>query len=97
MKVKAGDLQFALSDNDLGQRLAHRLARDFRKKFSVVIEGLLVSWQVRRAVSVMSLIHLKQEICCSRMFGKRLTEIAPINEAVPTSARWGGRSDESQI
>lgn len=26
----------------------------------------------------------KQEICCSRMFGKRLTEIAPIKEAVAT-------------
>lgn len=26
----------------------------------------------------------KQEICCSRMFGKRLTEITPIKEAVAT-------------
>ena len=26
----------------------------------------------------------KQEICCSRMFGKRLTDIAPIKEAVAT-------------
>lgn len=26
----------------------------------------------------------KQEICCSRMFGKRLTELAPIKEAVAT-------------
>lgn len=26
----------------------------------------------------------KQEICCSRMFGARLTELAPIKEAVAT-------------
>ncbi len=26
----------------------------------------------------------KQELCCSRMFGKRLTELAPIKEAVAT-------------
>ncbi|WDG40865.1 translesion error-prone DNA polymerase V subunit UmuC [Pseudomonas synxantha] len=55
-----------------------------RKKFSVVIE------KTARELSGMSCLELdepdpsKQEICCSRMFGKRLTELAPIKEAVAT-------------
>lgn len=33
----------------------------------------------------------KQEICCSRMFGKRLTELTPIKQAVAT---YAGRAAE---
>ena len=55
-----------------------------RKKFSVVIE------KTARELAGTSCLELdepdppKQEICCSRMFGKRLTTIAPIKEAVAT-------------
>ncbi|WP_256344194.1 DUF4113 domain-containing protein [Pseudomonas sp. G1002] len=55
-----------------------------RKKFSVVIE------KTARELAGTSCLELdepdppKQEICCSRMFGKRLTELAPIKEAVAT-------------
>lgn len=55
-----------------------------RKKFSVVIE------KTARELSGTPCLELdepdppKQEICCSRMFGKRLTELPPIKEAVAT-------------
>ncbi|WP_047541910.1 translesion error-prone DNA polymerase V subunit UmuC [Pseudomonas simiae] len=53
-----------------------------RKKFSVVIE------KTARELGGTPCLELdepdlpKQEICCSRMFGKRLTELPPIKEAV---------------
>lgn len=55
-----------------------------RKKFSVVME------KTARELAGTSCLELdepdppKQEICCSRMFGKRLTAMAPIKEAVAT-------------
>lgn len=55
-----------------------------RKKFSVVIE------KTARELAGTSCLDLdepdppKQEICCSCMFGKRLTELPPIKEAVAT-------------
>ena len=53
-----------------------------RAKFSVVLE------RTARELAGVPCLELndpdppKQEICCSRMFGKRLTELAPIKEAV---------------
>lgn len=55
-----------------------------RKKFSVVIE------KTARELAGTACLELdepdppKQEICCSRMFGKRLSELPPIKEAVAT-------------
>lgn len=55
-----------------------------RQKFSVVIE------KTARELSGTACLELgeadppKQEICCSRMFGHRLTTIEPIKEAVAT-------------
>lgn len=55
-----------------------------RKNFSVVIE------KTARELAGTACLELdepdppKQEICCSRMFGKRLTELGPIKEAVAT-------------
>ncbi|PNG40868.1 DNA polymerase V subunit UmuC [Pseudomonas asplenii] len=55
-----------------------------RKNFSVVIE------KTARELAGTSCLDLdepdppKQEICCSRMFGKRLKELTPIKEAVAT-------------
>ncbi|MBA1245805.1 translesion error-prone DNA polymerase V subunit UmuC [Pseudomonas japonica] len=53
-----------------------------RARFSVVLE------RTARELAGVPCLELddpdppKQEICCSRMFGKRLTELAPIKEAV---------------
>ncbi|AUG06999.1 translesion error-prone DNA polymerase V subunit UmuC [Pseudomonas sp. S09G 359] len=64
--------------------LAKADPRMLRKKFSVVIE------KTARELSGTPCLELdepdppKQEICCSRMFGQRLTELAPIKEAVAT-------------
>jgi DNA polymerase V len=55
-----------------------------RKKFSVLVE------KTARELAGTACLELdepnppKQEICCSRAFGKRLTTIAPIKEAVAT-------------
>jgi DNA polymerase V len=72
----------------LGIKSAMDLAKadpwTLRKKFSVVIE------KTARELAGTSCLELdepdppKQEICCSRMFGKRVTELAPIKEAVAT-------------
>ncbi len=57
-----------------------------RKKFSVVVE------KTARELASTSCLELdepdppKKEICCSRMFGNRLTELVPIKEAVATYA-----------
>lgn len=72
----------------LGIKSAMDLAKadpwTLRKKFSIVIE------KTARELAGTSCLELdepdppKQEICCSRMFGKRLTELPPIKEALAT-------------
>ncbi|MCF5056804.1 translesion error-prone DNA polymerase V subunit UmuC [Pseudomonas proteolytica] len=72
----------------LGIKTAMDLAKadpwTLRKKFSIVIE------KTARELAGTSCLELdepdppKQEICCSRMFGQRLTELPPIKEAVAT-------------
>lgn len=74
--------------NTLGINTAMDLAKadawSLRKQFSVVIE------KTARELAGIACLGLdepdppKQEICCSRMFGKRLTELPPIKEAVAT-------------
>ena len=74
--------------NTLGIKTAMDLAKadawSLRKNFSVVIE------KTARELAGTSCLELeepdppKQEICCSRMFGKRLKELPPIKEAVAT-------------
>ncbi|MFV2946407.1 translesion error-prone DNA polymerase V subunit UmuC [Pseudomonas japonica] len=74
----------------MGIRTAMDLAkadpRMLRDKFSVVVE------KTARELSGTSCLDLeepsppKQEICCSRMFGKRLVDLAPIKQAVATYA-----------
>lgn len=64
--------------------LAKADARTLRKKFSVVVE------KTARELNGVSCLELdetepdKQEICSSRMFGMRLSELAPIEQAVAT-------------
>ena len=55
-----------------------------RKKFSVVIEKTARELGGTRCLELDEPDPPKQEICCSRMFGQRLTELPPIKEAVAT-------------
>ncbi|MBD8239504.1 translesion error-prone DNA polymerase V subunit UmuC [Pseudomonas fluorescens] len=55
-----------------------------RSKFSVVIEKTARELSGTQCLELDEPDPPKQEICCSRMFGKRLTELAPIKEAVAT-------------
>jgi len=55
-----------------------------RAKFSVVLERTARELAGVSCIELDESDPLKQEICCSRMFGKRLTELAPIKEAVAT-------------
>jgi DNA polymerase V len=55
-----------------------------RQKFSIVIEKTARELAGTPCLELDEPDPPKQEICCSRMFGKRLTEIEPIKEAVAT-------------
>ena len=55
-----------------------------RKKFSIVIEKTARELAGTSCLELDEPDQLKQEICCSRMFGKRLTELPPIKEALAT-------------
>ncbi|MDP4572948.1 translesion error-prone DNA polymerase V subunit UmuC [Pseudomonas sp. LPH60] len=72
----------------MGIKSAMDLARadpwTLRKSFSVVIEKTARELAGTPCLELDEPDPPKQEICCSRMFGKRLTELAPIKEAVAT-------------
>lgn len=55
-----------------------------RKKFSVVIEKTARELAGTPCLELDEPDPPKQEICCSRMFGRRLKELPPIQEAVAT-------------
>ncbi len=55
-----------------------------RKKFSVVVEKTARELAGTPCLELDEPDPPKQEICCSRMFGKRLQELPPIKEAVAT-------------
>ncbi|MNF32196.1 DNA polymerase V subunit UmuC [compost metagenome] len=57
-----------------------------RKQFSVVIEKTARELRGTPCLELEDVAPPKQEICCSRAFGKRLTTIEPIREAVATYA-----------
>lgn len=64
--------------------LAQADARTLRDRFSVVIEKTARELAGTPCLELGEAEPPKQEICCSRMFGKRLTTIEPIREAVAT-------------
>ncbi|MEA3233754.1 translesion error-prone DNA polymerase V subunit UmuC [Pseudomonas mosselii] len=72
----------------MGIRTAMDLAkadpRMLRDKFSVVVEKTARELAGTPCLELEEADPPKQEICCSRMFGKRLTELAPIKQAVAT-------------
>lgn len=57
-----------------------------RKQFSVVIEKTARELRGTPCLTLEEAAPPKQEICCSRAFGKRLREIEPIREAVAAYA-----------
>lgn len=79
----------------MGIRKAMDLAkadpRMLRDKFSVVVEKTARELAGTPCLELDEAVPPKQEICCSRMFGKRLTELAPIKQAVAT---YTGRAAE---
>ena len=72
----------------MGIRTAMDLAkadpRMLRDKFSVVVEKTARELGGTPCLELDETDPPKQEICCSRMFGKRLTALAPIKQAVAT-------------
>jgi DNA polymerase V len=66
--------------------LAQADAWTLRKQFSVLVEKTARELQGVPCMELEEVAAPKQEICCSRMFGKRLHEIEPIREAVATYA-----------
>lgn len=64
--------------------LAQADARALRKKFSAAVEKTAASFRGRSCIGLEDVAPIKREICCSRMFGKRLRELPPIREAVAT-------------
>ncbi|MFK3794699.1 translesion error-prone DNA polymerase V subunit UmuC [Pseudomonas sp. NPDC088444] len=64
--------------------LAKADAWTLRQKFSVVIEKTARELAGTPCLELGEADPPKQEICCSRMFGSRLTDIEPIKEAVAT-------------
>lgn len=79
----------------MGIRTAMDLAKadpwTLRQKFSVVVEKTARELAGTPCLELEEADPPKQEICCSRMFGKRLTEITPIRQAVAT---YTGRAAE---
>jgi DNA polymerase V len=71
--------------------LAKADARTLRQRFSVVVEKTARELGGIPCLDLEEVEPPKQEICCSRMFGKRLTELAPIKQAVAT---YVGRAAE---
>ncbi|CAH0318949.1 DNA polymerase IV 1 [Pseudomonas koreensis] len=72
----------------MGVKTAMDLAKadpwTLRKNFSVVIEKTARELAGTPCMELDEPDPPKQEICCSRMFGKRLKELPPIKEAVAT-------------
>jgi hypothetical protein len=66
--------------------LAAADAWTLRKQFSVVVEKTARELRGTPCLDLEEEAPPKQEICCSRMFGKRLRELPPIREAVATYA-----------
>ncbi|MCQ9391056.1 translesion error-prone DNA polymerase V subunit UmuC [Pseudomonas viridiflava] len=76
--------------------LARADARALRDRFSVVIEKTARELAGVPCLELGEAAPPKQEICCSRMFGKRLTTIEPIKEAVATYTQRAAEKLRSQ-
>lgn len=72
--------------NTMGIKTAWDLAQadawSLRKQFSVVVEKTARELRGVACLELEETAPAKQEICCSRMFGHRVTELPPLREAV---------------
>ncbi len=66
--------------------LAQMDARTLRKRFNVIVEKTVRELRGVACLEIDNDIEPKQEICCSRSFGKRLRELSPIQGAVTSHA-----------
>jgi len=66
--------------------LAQMDAWTLRKRFNVVVEKTVRELRGVACLEIENEIEPKQEICSSRSFGKRMRELAPIQEAVTSYA-----------
>ena len=66
--------------------LAQMDAWTLRKRFNVIVEKTVRELRGVACLDIENEIEPKQEICCSRSFGKRLRELTPIQEAVTSYA-----------
>jgi DNA polymerase V len=66
--------------------LAQADAWTIRKQYSVILEKTARELRGHSCLDLEGAAPAKQEICCSRSFGERQTELAPIKEAVATYA-----------
>ncbi|MBD1555157.1 Y-family DNA polymerase [Pseudomonas typographi] len=62
--------------------LANADARNLGLQFSVVLEKTIRELMGTSCLALEEVDPPRQEICCSRMFGDRLSELAPLREAV---------------
>jgi DNA polymerase V len=76
--------------------LAQADAWTLRQKFSVVIEKTARELAGTPCLELGEADPPKREICCSRMFGNRLTDIEPIKEAVATYTQRAGEKLRAQ-
>ncbi len=76
--------------------LANADPRTLRDRFSVVIEKTARELAGTPCLELGETAPPKQEICCSRMFGQRLTAIEPIKEAVATYTQRAAEKLRSQ-
>lgn len=76
--------------------LANADPRTLRDRFSVVIEKTARELAGTPCLELGEAAPPKQEICCSRMFGQRLTTIEPIKEAVATYTQRAAEKLRSQ-
>lgn len=84
----------------MGIRTAMDLAKagpwTLRQIFSVVVERTARELAGTPCFELEEADPPKQEICCSRMFGKRLTDLAPIKQAVATYVGRAGEKLQAQ-
>ena len=66
--------------------LAHADAATLRQRFSVTLEKTVRELNGTSCLALEDCTPPRQEICCSRSFGKRLRDLPPIQEAVASFA-----------
>jgi len=91
-----GVLPVCAKDIRTAWELTQADAWSLRKQSSVVLEKTVRELGGTTCLELDEPDPPKKEICCSRMFGTRLTELAPIKEAVATYSSRAAEKLRSQ-